>query len=370
MIIGVDRLDYSKGLNLRLDAFEHFLRSYPDWRGKVTYLQITPNSRAAKFREYAEMEQMVEPERRPDQRHLWRSRLDADPLCQPRATADGARRPLSRRRASALVTPLRDGMNLVAKEFVAAQDPDDPGVLVLSRFAGAARECKEALLVNPYDTEAVAAAINRALSMPLEERQARQEALFRIVCENDIQNWPDRFLSRPLRCGKLDNAATSVRADAYPSSRLGRLPTQEHRFRDSRSLISQTFFQHARNMQRLTSGAWWRIWCRQEVPSAAHDSVMRRLAQSRQQRQFPHRERYIDGVGGIAEGARHPAAAQIRWRADIQVRHEAEHRLNRPERLERFLMAVAINERALLQRIEFSGSGGRPRTRARGIPQR
>ena len=77
------------------------------------------------------------------------------------------------------MTPLRDGMNLVAKEYVAAQDPDDPGVLVLSRFAGAAHECKEALLVNPYDTEAVAAAINRALAMPLEERRERHEAMLR-----------------------------------------------------------------------------------------------------------------------------------------------------------------------------------------------
>jgi trehalose 6-phosphate synthase len=86
-------------------------------------------------------------------------------------------------------------MNLVAKEYVAAQNPEDPGVLILSRFAGAALECKPALLVNPYDTASVGSAIARALSMPLEERRARQDALFRIISQNDITDWPDRFLS-------------------------------------------------------------------------------------------------------------------------------------------------------------------------------
>ena len=93
-------------------------------------------------------------------------------------------------------------MNLVAKEYVAAQDPDDPGVLVLSRFAGAAHECKEALLVNPYDTEAVASAINRALSMPLDERRARHEAMLKTLTQNDIAHWAERFiatLTRPPR---------------------------------------------------------------------------------------------------------------------------------------------------------------------------
>src|SRR5260370_36458887 len=78
-----------------------------------------------------------------------------------------------------LVTPLRDGMNLVAKEYVAAQDADDPGVLILSRFAGAAAELREALLVNPYDREPVGAAISRALEMPIIERQQRHAALFK-----------------------------------------------------------------------------------------------------------------------------------------------------------------------------------------------
>ena len=101
-----------------------------------------------------------------------------------------------------LVTPLRDGMNLVAKEYIAAQDPEDPGVLVLSRFAGAAHECKDALLVNPYDVEAVAAAIDRALSMPLDERRARHKTMYATLLHNDIAHWAERFiatLTRPPR---------------------------------------------------------------------------------------------------------------------------------------------------------------------------
>jgi trehalose 6-phosphate synthase len=200
MIIGVDRLDYSKGLNLRLDAFDHFLRSYAEWRGKVTYLQITPKSRS-EIPEYVAMEQMV------SQRagHINGAYGEADwtPIRYVnRAYSRTALAGLYRGARAGLVTPLRDGMNLVAKEYVAAQDPDDPGVLVLSRFAGAAHECKEALLVNPYDAEAVAFAINRALSMPLEERRARHQAMYETLLHNDIEHWAERFiatLTRPPR---------------------------------------------------------------------------------------------------------------------------------------------------------------------------
>ena len=94
----------------------------------------------------------------------------------------------------ALVTPLRDGMNLVAKEFIVSQDPEDPGVLVLSRFAGAAEQLEQALLVNPYDTEATAEAIGLALQMPLEERRARHEALLATCKRHDVHWWCGRFL--------------------------------------------------------------------------------------------------------------------------------------------------------------------------------
>ncbi len=102
---------------------------------------------------------------------------------------------LYRAARAALVTPLRDGMNLVAKEYVASQNPDDPGVLILSRFAGAARELESALLVNPYDPDSVAAALGRALAMPLEERRQRFQAMFRVILNNDIESWAERFLA-------------------------------------------------------------------------------------------------------------------------------------------------------------------------------
>jgi trehalose 6-phosphate synthase len=103
---------------------------------------------------------------------------------------------LYRTARAGLVTPLRDGMNLVAKEYVAAQDAADPGVLILSRFTGAAVEFKQgALLVNPYDPDSVAAAMARALAMPLPERKSRHAALYATLLTNDISKWGDRFLS-------------------------------------------------------------------------------------------------------------------------------------------------------------------------------
>ena len=179
MIIGVDRLDYSKGIAQRMDAFERFLAANPDWRGKVTYLQITPKSRS-EIQEYADMERAIS---------AAAGRINGtygEAAWTPiryvnRAHSRTALAGLYRSARAALVTPLRDGMNLVAKEYVAAQDAEDPGVLILSRFAGAAVECKAALLVNPYDPEAVGATIAQALSMPLEERRARHEALFQVI---------------------------------------------------------------------------------------------------------------------------------------------------------------------------------------------
>ena len=94
-----------------------------------------------------------------------------------------------------MVTPLRDGMNLVAKEYLAAQDPDDPGVLVLSQFAGAAKELDQALIVNPHETDAVAAALKRALEMPLEERRERHAPMLADLLEYDIKKWAEDYLS-------------------------------------------------------------------------------------------------------------------------------------------------------------------------------
>ena len=193
MLIGVDRLDYSKGIPERLNAFERFLSNFPDWRNKVTYLQITPRSRTG-IAEYADIGRVVgETVGRINGTF---GEASWTPLRYiNKAHSRTALAGLYRAARAALVTPLRDGMNLVAKEYVAAQNPDDPGVLVLSRFAGAAHECAAALLVNPYDPEGVGAAINRALAMPLAERRERHSHNFRVLAQNDLARWAERFLS-------------------------------------------------------------------------------------------------------------------------------------------------------------------------------
>src|SRR5690606_20440316 len=101
-----------------------------------------------------------------------------------------------------LVTPLRDGMNLVAKEYVATQDPADPGVLILSQFAGAAYELATALIVNPHDTQEVGESLDRALRMPLEERRERWSAMMETLRRNNINQWRERFLAA-LRAARV-----------------------------------------------------------------------------------------------------------------------------------------------------------------------
>jgi trehalose 6-phosphate synthase len=210
LIIGVDRLDYSKGIAHRLSAFERFLQTQPDWRGKVTYLQIAPKSRT-EIPEYADIEREIGAAA--GRINGAYGEADWTPIryvnrAYSRSTLAG----LYRAARVGLVTPLRDGMNLVAKEYVASQNLDDPGVLILSRFAGAARECQAALLVNPYDPDSVAIAIGRALSMPLVERRERHKSLFEVLSHNDVQYWAARFL------GELER-------EPAPSSGLGQVPS-------------------------------------------------------------------------------------------------------------------------------------------------
>jgi trehalose 6-phosphate synthase len=193
LIIGVDRLDYSKGIANRLSAFELFLQTQASWRGKVTYLQIATKSRT-EIPEYAAIEQEIGSAA--GRINGAYGEADWTPIRYVnRPYSHSTLAGLYRAARVGLVTPLRDGMNLVAKEYVASQNPDDPGVLILSRFAGAAHECKAALLVNPYDPDSVAAAIGQALSMPLAERRDRHAALFQVLSHNDIQHWADRFLA-------------------------------------------------------------------------------------------------------------------------------------------------------------------------------
>jgi len=193
LMIGVDRLDYSKGLIQRLDAFDSFLANHSDWIGKVTYLQIAPKNRS-EIPEYAELERAASAAAgRINGKY---GEVSWTPIRYVnRVYSRSALAGLYRTARVGLVTPLRDGMNLVAKEYVAAQDPDDPGVLILSRFAGAAMVFRRALLVNPYDPESVAAAIAQALSMPLEERRARHQALLAVISNYDIDRWQREFMA-------------------------------------------------------------------------------------------------------------------------------------------------------------------------------
>jgi trehalose 6-phosphate synthase len=193
LIIGVDRLDYSKGITQRIDAFEKFLTRNPESQRHVALLQITPKSRS-EVPEYEAMQRMVA-----EQAGRVNGALGTVDWVPIRYVNRSIGRPvlagLYRMAKVALVTPLRDGMNLVAKEFVAAQDGEDPGVLILSRFAGAARELSEALLVNPYDVEGTANAIARGLSMPLNERRDRWSSAMATLQANDVFHWCDSFLA-------------------------------------------------------------------------------------------------------------------------------------------------------------------------------
>jgi trehalose 6-phosphate synthase len=192
LMIGVDRLDYSKGITLRLEAYERFLAAHPEWRGRITYLQITPKSRS-QIKEYADMEAGVNSAA--GRINGTYSEASWSPVRYVnRRYSRTALAGMYRAAHVGLVTPMRDGMNLVAKEYVAAQDPEDPGVLILSRFAGAADEFREALLVNPYDPDAVGAAMARAVAMPRDERKARHRELYASLLRNDISKWGDRFL--------------------------------------------------------------------------------------------------------------------------------------------------------------------------------
>jgi len=193
LVIGVDRLDYSKGLIQRLDAFDIFLANHSEWLGKLTYLQITPTNRA-EIPEYSELQEALgSAAGRINGKY---GEVSWTPIRYVnRVYSRSVLAGLYRMARVGLVTPLRDGMNLVAKEYVAAQDPDDPGVLILSRFTGAAIKLRSALLVNPYDAESVANALSQALAMPLAERRARHKALYAGVCEYDVNRWQQEFLT-------------------------------------------------------------------------------------------------------------------------------------------------------------------------------
>lgn len=197
MIVGVDRLDYSKGLEERFLGYERFLVEHPEERNEVFLLQIAPPSRAAVDsyqRIRATLEKLAG--------HINGAHADLDwvPIRYvnqgyPRDVLAG----VFRASRIGLVTPLCDGMNLVAKEYVAAQDPEDPGVLILSRFTGAANQMTEALLVNPHSAEEISDAIRQALQMPKAERIRRWTALMDGVQKEDVIWWRRKFTDALLR---------------------------------------------------------------------------------------------------------------------------------------------------------------------------
>jgi|TARA_R100000501_G_scaffold10060_1_gene19726 trehalose 6-phosphate synthase len=192
VMLGVDRLDYSKGLPERFDAISRFLDQYPESTRDTVFIQIAPPSRED-VQSYRDIRDLLEA--KTGKINGARSEVDVVPIRYvnkgyPRAELFG----FYRAAKVGLVTPLRDGMNLVAKEYVAAQDPEDPGVLILSRFAGAALQLDGAVLVNPYSSEDVSEAIRQALDMPLEERKARWEKMHVSVKNEDVISWRKSFV--------------------------------------------------------------------------------------------------------------------------------------------------------------------------------
>ncbi|MGN6550518.1 MAG: alpha,alpha-trehalose-phosphate synthase (UDP-forming) [Pararhizobium sp.] len=192
-VLGVDRLDYSKGIPERFRAFAELLKQYPENRAKVTLLQIAPLSRA-ELESYRDLRRELEELAG----HINGAfgMLDWTPIrIMTRGFTRRSLAGICRASRVGLVTPLRDGMNLVAKEYVAAQDPEDPGVLVLSRFAGAASELQcGALMVNPHDPLDVAAALQTALTMPVTERKQRWQIMRDKVFTTTAQAWCRDFL--------------------------------------------------------------------------------------------------------------------------------------------------------------------------------
>ena len=189
LILGIDRLDYTKGIVDRLLAFERFLEKYPKFRGKAVLLQIATPSRT-KVEEYRKIKKEID-ETVGRINGLFQ-RMDWIPIRYFYQTFSQNQLAVFYRASDvALVTPLMDGMNLISKEYIAA---NEDGVLILSEFAGAAEDLEEAIIVNPHDVEGVADAIKDALEMPPEEREGRSKVLSEKVRKTNINWWLNKFL--------------------------------------------------------------------------------------------------------------------------------------------------------------------------------
>lgn len=207
LAVGVDRVDYTKGILERFRAVERFLDKYPQYKGRFTFVQLGAPSRTH-IQRYNQF--LAETDAEAD-RINWKFKAsDWRPIVYLKKHHNHKEiEPYYRAADVCLVTSLSDGMNLVAKEFVAAREDED-GALVLSRFAGASRELTDALIVNPYDIDRAAEAIRYALEMPAEERRTRMKRLRETVKENNIYRW----------AGNLITELTQIRAEPRPGGSI------------------------------------------------------------------------------------------------------------------------------------------------------
>jgi trehalose 6-phosphate synthase len=214
LIVGVDRMDYTKGIVERLMAVEKLIEEHPFYLERLTMVQIAAPSRS-RIPSYIELNRKVkETVERINQRYQtaqWKPILLIERQCS-HAEVDL----WYRAAAVCLVTSLHDGMNLVAKEYVAAHDDED-GVLVLSKFTGAATELLDALIVNPYDIEGVAEAIHQALEMNLDERRKRMHRMRHHVMDHNIYRWAASILG-DLRELRMESSGTTDPIHAQPLS--------------------------------------------------------------------------------------------------------------------------------------------------------
>jgi trehalose 6-phosphate synthase len=196
LILGVDRFDYTKGIPERIRALDRFLEKYPEYLGRVTLLQTGPVSRVH-VREYKELNDRVNAM---VEEVNWRHGVNSwQPIILTRGHLNEVEMIALYRMADvALVSSLHDGMNLIAKEFVAART-DGGGVLILSKFTGAARELEQATLINPYDTEDFADALKRALEMPESERRESLTKMQDLLREQNVYYWAEQFVSQLSR---------------------------------------------------------------------------------------------------------------------------------------------------------------------------
>jgi trehalose 6-phosphate synthase/phosphatase len=215
IVLGVDRLDYTKGIPHRLEALESLLARNAELRDGLRYIQIAVPSRA-EVDAYQQLRREVE-ERVGHINGAYGTLRSAPVHYLHRSVSPSELVALYRAADVMLVTPLRDGMNLVAKEFAASR-VDDDGVLVLSEFAGASAELSAAMTVNPYDVDGVAETVRRALSMPVEERRVRMRSLRRRVFAQDVHAWANGFV------GRLRQAAAAAAVDSAAAPFAGRLP--------------------------------------------------------------------------------------------------------------------------------------------------